>query len=79
MEDGTLAIKADCNQVTGNYAFDGSSILINLGAMTLANCTLGSLDQEFLRDLSGASTTFFQDGNLYIDIMMDTGTMQFAQ
>ena len=52
MEDGTSAIKADCNQVTGSYTFDGSSILINLGAMTLTNCTLDSLDQKSLRDLN---------------------------
>jgi heat shock protein HslJ len=78
-EDGTVAVRADCNNASGNYTTDGSSISIEILATTLAACPEDSLEQEFLRDLDGAAIYFFLDGDLYLDIQMDAGTMQFAQ
>src|SRR6187397_2445241 len=34
-DDGSAAIKADCNSVTGNYKLDGTNLTITLGASTL--------------------------------------------
>ena len=41
--DGTVAIKADCNDAMGSYTLDGSSIKIEVGPMTMAACPPGSL------------------------------------
>jgi heat shock protein HslJ len=78
MEDGTVAVKADCNQVSGAYAADGSRIAIELGPMTMAACPPDSLGDEFLKYLAVAAIYFFQDDSLYMDLRMDSGTMQFV-
>ena len=78
MVDGQVAIKADCNQVGGIYTTDGSSITIKLGPSTMAMCPPESMSDQFLAGLNGAAIYFFQDGNLYMDLKFDSGTMQFA-
>ncbi len=78
-DDGTVSAKVDCNNVSGAYTVDDSSITIETGPTTLALCAEDSLDQQFLKDLAGAAIYFFQNGKLLLDIQMDTGTMQFAQ
>ena len=77
MKDGQLSIRADCNQVLGSFTEDGSRLSIDLGPTTLAACPPESIDQEYLRALQDASSYFFQDGNLFVDLKLDTGTMQF--
>ena len=75
--DGMVEIKADCNNAAGTYTLDGSSIKIEVGPMTLAACPPESRSDEFIQDLSAAAIYFFKDGDLYIDLMADGGTMQF--
>ena len=77
-EGGTANIKADCNNVAANYTTDGGSISITLGPSTLAACAPGSLDQQFLADLSSAAVYFFEEGDLFIDTKADGGTMRFS-
>ncbi len=76
--DGTAAIKADCNNVGASYTADAGSISITLGPSTLAACPEDSLDQQYLASLSNAAVYFFQDGDLYLDLTADGGTMQFT-
>ncbi len=75
---GQVAIKADCNNVIGTYMIDGSSISVVLGPSTLVACQEGSLDQQFLAKLSSAAIFFFQEGDLFMDLMADAGTMGFT-
>ena len=77
-DDGTAAIKANCNQVRAEYEENESSLSIVLGPATLAACPPGSLDAEFLRDLEGAAGYLIDEDDLIIDIKFDTGTMRFA-
>lgn len=77
-DDGTVNIKADCNNASGSYSVDDSSIQIEVGAMTRAMCLPESLSDEFITNLGYAAIYFFEDGNLYIDLMADGGTMEFA-
>lgn len=79
MADGQLAIRADCNQVLGSFAEDGGSLSIDLGPTTLAACSSESIEQDYLRALHAAGGYFFQDGSLFIDLKLDTGTMQFSR
>jgi heat shock protein HslJ len=46
-DDGTLSGKADCNSFTGTYSQE-SGFSITLGAMTMAACGEGSLDQQYV-------------------------------
>ena len=76
-EDGTANIKADCNNVLGNYTTNGSNISITLGPSTMVACPSDSQDQQFLNQLSNAAIYFIDGGNLYMDLPADSGTMRF--
>ena len=77
-EDGTVNIKADCNNASGTYTVDGKSITITLGPMTMAACPPESKSDDFVKYLDSAAIYFFQDADLYIDLKVDSGTMQFS-
>ena len=75
---GQVAIKADCNDVAGTYTVDGSNIGIVTGPSTLAACPEDRLDQQFLVSLSNAVIFFFEEGDLFLDLSADSGTMRFT-
>ena len=78
-EDGYFNGKADCNNFGGSYTLTGNSISIQPGPMTMAMCPQQELADQFLKDLGAAAIFFFQNDNLFIDMMMDTGTMKFGK
>jgi len=78
LDDGQLGIQADCNRVLGEYVGESGILDITLGPSTLAACGPDSIDTEFTRALSNASLYFFQDGDLFIDLIYDSGTMQLS-
>ena len=75
---GSAEIQADCNNVGATYTSQDSSIDITLGPSTLVACGEESLDRQFLSSLEAAAIYFFQDGDLYLDLMVDSGTMRFS-
>jgi heat shock protein HslJ/predicted transcriptional regulator len=76
--DASLAIMADCNNVMGFYQGDGGELTVEIGPMTLAACLPESRSDQFVTLLGGAARYFFQDGQLFVDLMADGGTMVFA-
>jgi heat shock protein HslJ len=80
-EDGTLNVKADCNQKGGTYSAsaDEKRLSIEITHSTMAACPDGSLEDEFTRALSAAAIYFFKDGDLYIDLKYDSGTIRFSK
>lgn len=79
MPEGHLSVRLDCNAGGGSYVLDGSSLSLKVTHATPAACPLGSLAQDFMRDLAVARIAFMRDGELYLDLMYDTGTMRFAR
>ena len=77
--DGTLNIRADCNRGGGSYSIEAKRISIEVTHTTRAMCPPESLDQTFIKDLNASKIYFFSDGNLYVDLKYDTGTMKFAR
>lgn len=79
-EDGTLNVKADCNQKGGIYKYspEEKRLSIEITHSTMAACPEGSLEDEFVRGLSGAAIYFMHGGDLYIDMKYDSGTMRFS-
>ena len=77
-DDGTAAIKADCNNVAATYTTDSSSLTIIPGPTTLAACPEDSQGDQFVSSLSNAAIYFFQDGDLYMDMKLDSGTLRFT-
>lgn len=76
--DGRFSIHADCNQQGGTYRLEEKSIAIEVTRSTQLTCPEGSLGERFVRDLAAGTTWFLQDGDLYIDLKYDTGTMRLA-
>ncbi|WP_420642681.1 META domain-containing protein [Candidatus Leptofilum sp.] len=76
LADGTVNIKADCNNASSQATIDGSSLTFAPGPMTLAECEPGSLYNEFLAKLGDVVTYVFDDdGNLVLNLKLDAGNM----
>jgi heat shock protein HslJ len=78
MDDGTASIQADCNMVVATYEATESALSITLGPSTLVACPPDSQSTQFLAGIAGAAIYFFEGDNLFIDLVADSGTMQFA-
>ena len=77
--DGTVNVKADCNNANGSYtADDNGSLTIEIGPMTRAMCPPESRSDDFVEKLGFVAGFFFEDGFLYLDMMADGGTFQLA-
>ena len=77
--DGTVAIRSDCNRAGGQYTLADSSLTIEVTHSTRAMCPPDSLEQTFYKDLNSAAIYFMREGQLYIDLKYDTGTMRFSK
>ena len=77
--DGKISIRADCNAGGGIYNLKGSQISIEITHTTMAACPPGSLEDKFIKDLNAAAIYFKHEGNLYLDLKYDTGTMKFSR
>ena len=75
--DGTLTIKADCNNVGGSYSIDGDLVTLELGPSQLAHCGDQSLDQLFLEMLEKIESYQLEDGDLVLRLEADSGSMTF--
>lgn len=78
-DDGTANIKADCNSVQATYTMDGSSITFTLGATTLVACPPDSLADDYLKNLEAVGLWFTEEGDLFFDLIYDSGTMRFSE
>ncbi len=78
LADGIVSIQADCNSGSGTYEANDGAIAINITATTLALCADDSLSDLFIRSLNASAIYFDQNGNLFIDLFADAGTMEFA-
>lgn len=77
--NGTVAVRADCNQKGGTYTLREKSLDIAITHSTMAMCPEDSLEGMFVRDLAGVAVWFIRDGELYLDIKHDTGTMRLER
>lgn len=76
--DGTFSARADCNRVLGSWAAEGRRITLTPGPTTMAQCPEGSLADVFVADLAAAVSYFFSDGELFLDLKFDSGTMSLV-
>ena len=76
-EDGSVEIKADCNNALGTYKTKDSSLKISLGPTTLAFCGEDSLDTQYLGYLENVAIYVLDGGTLYLNLKADAGNMVF--
>jgi heat shock protein HslJ len=78
--DRRLALRADCNRGAGSYSITSDrQIKIGPLALTRAMCPPGSLGDRFVADLSQANFLFFRDGELYIELPVESGALRFRR
>jgi heat shock protein HslJ len=77
LTDGVVYLQADCNNASGSYTVTGSQLDIEIMVTTLAACPSESLSEEYIQLLNDAVAYVRQGEVLFIDIMMDAGTMRF--
>ena len=71
--DGTVSVKADCNQGTGTYTLDGNKLTFGPLAMTLAACGPESLSDKFFETLGSVDTVAVEDGRLVMNLAESVG------
>jgi heat shock protein HslJ len=80
MDDGSMAVQADCNRGQGSFTVpEPGRLSVDPIATTLAACPDGSIGGDFTQALSNANLFFFSDGQLFIDLAFDSGTMRFQE
>jgi heat shock protein HslJ len=77
-DDGTYNFRADCNVGGGMYTLDGESLTLLPGFMTMAMCPPESLSNDFLQHLASVVTFVLADGDLHLNLAMDSGNMRFS-
>jgi heat shock protein HslJ len=76
-DDGTAAIKADCNNVAATYTTEETNIKIVPGPSTLAACPDDSLADKFVAGLSSATTYNVRPAGLTLYILNE-GNLEFV-
>ncbi len=77
MDNGRLEGRFDCNRGGGDYKISSNKLSFGPIFSTRMACPPDSLDTAFMRDLQRVSSFFIENGNLYLELAADGGTMCF--
>jgi len=77
--EGTAAIRADCNDVLGNYTVQGSSMTITLGPATLAFCGEDSGDQLYMAALGQVSSYALSEFGMQLAVGDDAARLSYIE
>ena len=77
---GRLEVQADCNRGSTSYSVtEDRRLTLRAIALTRMMCPPGSLSDRFARDVGRAASYFLRDGDLYLDLPVDSGTLRFRR
>ena len=76
-DGGKLQARFDCNRGSGAYKISDGKLAFGPLASTFMACPPDSRATVFMRDLQRVVSFFVQDGKLYLQLPMDSGTMRF--
>jgi heat shock protein HslJ len=77
--DGTIHVRGDCNVSGGSFILKDTELSIMITHSTRAACPEGSLEDAFIRDLNRTGRFLLKNGGLYLDLKLDSGTMEFHE
>jgi len=77
--DGSVAVKADCNQVIGSYTLNGSSLTIALRPSTLVACPADSQADVYMQQLGAVAAYVYDNAALILNMKVDSGNMRFLK
>ena len=76
-DDGKAKVRFDCNRGGGDYKISKGKLSFGPLLSTRMACPPDSLDGHFMRDLQRVASFFIENGNLYLELPFDSGTMKF--
>ncbi len=77
---GRVTVRADCNRGMSTYSVTADrGIAFKPIALTRAMCPPGSLSDRFAKELGRATLYFLKDGDLFLDLPVDSGTLRFRR
>ena len=77
-KDGRLNIQGDCNSGSTEFKLENKAFSVGPIMSTKKAC-MDSKEKDFFNNLMAATSIFMNDGFLYVDLKMDSGTMKFAE
>jgi len=77
--DGRAQVRFDCNRGGGDYEISEGKMSFGPLISTRMACPEDSLDAPFMRDLQRVSSFFIEDGELFLELPADSGTMRFQK
>lgn len=78
LPDNKVQMQADCNKGGGLYQLAGNQLTLGPIATTLMACPSGSLDSTFSQQINEVASYLMDNGNLVLELKMDSGSMTFA-
>ena len=74
---GKAKVRLDCNRGGGDYKISKGKFSFGPFLSTRMACPPDTLDGSFMRDLQRVTSFFVENGNLYLELPLDSGTMKF--
>lgn len=78
-DDGRVQLRIDCNRGGGRYSITEGKLSFGPMMSTRMACPEGSLDTIFMKELQEVNSFFIENGELYLELPADSGTMNFRQ
>lgn len=79
LPDGSIRIKADCNNAGGTFTVRGNRLEIVITHSTLAWCLSQSLYDKFLKDLTEVKAFDIDGSYLYLDLGDNSAVIKFKR
>ena len=79
VEGGRVEARFDCNRGGGSVEISEGRIKFGPMMSTRMACPEDTQDALFMRDLDRVTSFFLDNGNLYLEMPYDSGTMKFRQ
>ena len=75
--DGRAQVRFDCNRGGGEFEISEGKISFGPLISTRMACPEDSQDTRFMADLQRVASFFVENGDLYMELPYDSGTMRF--
>lgn len=78
-EKGRIQARFDCNRGGGSYQISEGKLSFGPMMSTRMACPENSLNDVFMKHLQDVNSFFLEGDSLYLELPVDSGTLQFKQ
>jgi len=78
--DRRVLVRADCNRGSAAYSIgEDRRMALEPFVLTKMACPPGSLSDRFVKEVGRAASYFLKEGDLYLELPVDSGTLRFRR